>query len=103
MKEDRTQDEKKVAGLQKDSEVVLTDDKTAAEKIWNEIKEMKIDMFSLPNQKIEQHVKMVQVEPSSLYVELYSSATLPALEEALKNGYSVEVNGRFIKILKKDL
>jgi len=58
--------------------------KTVAQEIWEEIRGLAIEMFALPNQTVENHCVPVQVDPSKLFLTIRSSATLPALEECLK-------------------
>lgn len=69
-----------------------------ADKIWNEIKHLPISMFGLPNQFILQHVTPVPVEPSTLYVTIRSTATLPSLEAAIAPAFTVELVDKFIAI-----
>ncbi len=63
------------------------EEKTAAEKIWEQIKDIPIDIFALPNQTVEMHVKrdarLEKAMPDAVHVKLKSAAVLPALEEAL--------------------
>jgi hypothetical protein len=70
--------------------------KTEAEKIWDEIKNRPIQMFGLPEQVVFQHCTFVKVEPSSLYVVVRSTATLPSLEAAIGPNYVVELADKFV-------
>lgn len=69
-----------------------------AEKIWQAIKDTKIDMFCLPNQVVNMYCKPVTVEPSKLYLDYKAQAVLPALESAFKNIYNVEFVGKYIVV-----
>lgn len=60
-------------------------DKPESELIWEEIKDLPIAMFALPNQTIKQHVSRLEVPGTKLLLRLTSTAALPALEEALNN------------------
>lgn len=71
-----------------------------ADAIWKEIANLKLDIFSLPNQTVSMHAVPETVEPSALYLNLKSTSVLPALETALGKLYTVEVVGRFTKITK---
>jgi hypothetical protein len=71
---------------------------TEAEKMWDQIKELPIDMFSLPNQKVWQHCTPVSIEPSKLYLITKASATLPALESSLNKKFMVEQVDRFVVV-----
>ena len=61
--------------------------KTAAQKLWEKIGSLPIDLFALPNQTVKDHVKREEkfdkVYPDALYLELKTAAVLPALEETL--------------------
>lgn len=76
-------------------------EKTAAEKIWEEIKDLKIDMFALPNQFVHQYCKYVSIEPSKCYLLLTASAALPSLETAVGNKFSVERQDKYVVVSKK--
>lgn len=58
---------------------------TEADLIWAEIKDLPIDMFSLPNQKVSGYVKKVNVPGDQLLLTLNVSSVLPALEIAINN------------------
>lgn len=62
-------------------------DKSESEQIWDEIKDIPISMFALPNQSVKQHVVQIPVPGKELLVKLISTAALPALEEALVNRF----------------
>lgn len=70
--------------------------KSEADKIWDEIKNKPILMFALPNQFVFQHCNQVPVEPSKLYLTIRSTATLPSLETAIGNKFSVELADKFV-------
>lgn len=72
-----------------------------ADKIWSEIKDKKIDMFSLPNQIVSQYCKPILIEPSKLYLIASATSVLPALEFALGNDYVVDRMERFITVVRK--
>lgn len=57
---------------------------TEAVAIWEEIKDLPISMFGLPDQTVEHHCTFVPIEPSKLYLTTRSSSALPALETTLK-------------------
>lgn len=60
-----------------------------SELIWEEIKDLPIAMFALPNQTIKQHVSKLNVPGNKLLLKLVSTAALPALEDALNNAAAV--------------
>lgn len=55
-------------------------------------------MFGLPDQYVFQHATFVTVEPTSLYVTIRSSATLPSLESAVAPNFTVELADKFVII-----
>lgn len=72
--------------------------KTDADKIWDEIKGLQIQMFGLPNQFVSMHCTPVLVEPSRLYVTVRSTAALPSLEAAIAPRFTVELADKFVII-----
>ena len=62
-------------------------EKTDAEKLWDKIKDVPIDLYALPDQVVSQHVtreaKLEKAVPDAVHLTLKSAAVLPALEEAL--------------------
>lgn len=78
-----------------------TEPKTEADKIWNEIKDKKIEIFSLPSQIVSQYCKPSPVEPSKLYLIVSASSVLPALETALGPAYVLDRMERFITVARK--
>jgi hypothetical protein len=72
-----------------------TEVKTAADKIWDEIKDLRIEMFALPDQQVHHYCKPVSVEPSKLFLVSTVGSVLPALEAVLAPKYVVEKQDRF--------
>lgn len=96
-----TTSEKKLEGLETDTEKVLTSELTEAQKIWNDISSVKIDIFALSNQTVEMHAKPSPVDPAALYLTLNSAAAYPALDKALGERYDLEQVDRWTKISRK--
>jgi len=69
---------------------------TEAGKIWSEIKDLDIEMFALPGQKVHMHCSPVEIDPSKLYLNISSSAVLPSLEVAVGSKYTVEMTPKFL-------
>lgn len=74
---------------------------TEADKLWNQIKDLKIEMFALPDQTVSKYCIKAVVEPSKLYLLSNVGAFLPALEMALNNKYLVETMDKYIVVSKK--
>ncbi len=69
---------------------------TEADVIWSEIKDLPIDMFSLPNQKVAGYVKKINVPGNQLLITLNVSSVLPALEAAIdKRGLEIEQTEKY--------
>lgn len=71
---------------------------TVAGGIWEDIKNLRIDMFTLPNQVVSLHCRPVNVDPSKLYVVIKTSSVLPALESAIGAKFKVELVDRFVTV-----
>jgi hypothetical protein len=54
-----------------------------ADIIWAEIRNLPIDMYSLPNQRVEDHVVRKVGIPDACLLTLRSQAVLPSLEATL--------------------
>lgn len=70
--------------------------KTVADEIWAAIKNIKIDMFALPDQLVSKYCRPVKIDPSKLFLTCSATAVLPALETALKGVYNVERVDKYI-------
>jgi hypothetical protein len=80
------------------SEIQDAKEKTLTQKIWDDIRNVKLNMFSLNNQFVHGYYKPLFVEPNRLYLVGATTATaaLPALEEAISPRYQVEQAERFV-------
>lgn len=59
-----------------------------SDKIWNEVADLPIAMYSLPNQRVRDHVKRLAGFPNAVLLTLNAPAVLPSLEATL-NGQTV--------------
>lgn len=84
----------------RDVAVGLSMQGTVAGDIWNEIKNLNIDMFALPNQKVWMHCHPIMIEPTKLYLVTNSSAVLPSLETALGKNFNIELTTKFLIVTK---
>lgn len=73
---------------------------TPAQQMWEEIKNLPINMFGLPSQTVQMHATPVAIEPSRLYLTIRSSATLPSLEESVKGKFNVEMVDKFVVVTR---
>ena len=71
---------------------------STADKIWASIKDVKVEMFALPNQTVGRYCDPIAIEPSHCYLKFTTEAILPALELALKDKYDVERTDKYIKV-----
>lgn len=74
---------------------------TEAEKIWNEIKDKDIQMFSLPVQKVASFCQPVLIDPSRCFLLFKASAVLPMLEETLGENYECSAADKYIIVSRK--
>lgn len=77
---------------------------TLSDKIWKEIENKQINLFSLPNQTIGQHVRRVPGVPSELYLEPLTPAIVVAIEEVLPSRFQLtQAKNGWIIISEKDI
>ena len=69
-----------------------------SDKIWEEIKNLKMDIFGLPDQFVSQYCKKVDIEPSKCYLTIKVSSVLPSLEAAVGSKYMVDRVDKFITV-----
>jgi len=81
--------------------VVAKVELTEAQKIWNEVKGLEIEMFALPNQKVHQYVKQVSIDPSRLFLIANATSVLPALELVVDKKFTIEKIDRFLVLTRK--
>ena len=74
---------------------------TPADKIWEEIKNVGLDIFSLTNKCVADYGTPVPVDPTRLFLTTKVGAFLPALEVALSKKYSVEKVDKYIVVAPK--
>lgn len=74
---------------------------TEAEKIWNEISNLPLEMFSLPDQTVRKYCTPVSIEPSKLYITASVQAVVPALETAIGKKFDIEMATKYIIISRK--
>ena len=80
------------------SEKTKSENKTDADKIWDEIKDLKIEMFALPNQQVHHYCKPVSIDPSKLFLTTTAGSVLPSLEAVISPKYVVEKQDKFLVI-----
>ncbi len=57
--------------------------KTKADVIWDQIKDLPVEIYALPDQTLKQHVERLQVTEDQVHLRIKSPAIVPALEESL--------------------
>jgi hypothetical protein len=63
--------------------------KFESDVIWDEVKDLPIEMFSLPNQKVSDHVVKIPLPGKVATVKLKSSSVITSLDHALSRKYDV--------------
>jgi hypothetical protein len=74
---------------------------TEAQKIWEEIRQVQLNMFALPDQTVEMYCKVYPIEPSRVYMTVKVSAVLAALEDTLGKWYNFDTAGKFVLVTRK--
>ena len=69
---------------------------TEGGKIWNEIKDLPISMFSLSNQKVSDFCEPRPIEPSRCFLVIKAGSVLPALEVAIGNKFVCELADKYV-------
>ena len=69
-----------MAGKKTETEVQLTE---AQQKIWNDIKNLDVEWYGLPDQKVENICTPINIDPEKLFVNLKGPASLVTIEKAL--------------------
>lgn len=77
--------------------------KEPVNEIWEQIKNVKLDLFALPNQKVQDHFKVkVANIPGMLQLDLpVATSKVAALEEALKDRFNIEIATKYVIVTKR--
>lgn len=108
-KEDEKEMAKKIADLSKTKNAKVVEKpahiqaapasaKTDGQKIWGEIKNLPIDMFGLPNQKVHQYCEPIDLVPAMCFLKQSFSSVLPMLEIAVGKSYTCEMQGQYVVV-----
>lgn len=78
------------------------DDTTAPTEhpLWTQIKNVKVDMFSLPGQQAHMFCSPVPIPGDKLFLKIRVPAFIPALETALGPGWLFETTDLYTVISK---
>lgn len=82
-------------------EVVTVKSVTEADKIWKEIKDKDLGLFSLPGQTVEKYFTPITVEPTKAYLTFGTSSAFPALETVLGDKFEIEQAGKYVTVKRK--
>lgn len=69
--------------MKTDKTEVVEKTKTESDKIWEQLSNLKLDLFGLPNQILANNATRIVGAPDEVLLKLKVSAVLPALEQAL--------------------
>jgi hypothetical protein len=75
--------------------------RSGADEIWEEISNLSISIFALPGQKVMNHFNKIDIPSEALYLTPKSAAAIPALEEAIGNGFTFETTDKGHLIVKR--
>jgi len=62
---------------------MATKKETQADQIWNILSAIKLDLYGLSKQQLDNHVERLKVADDRVHLKIKSPAALPAMEEAL--------------------
>lgn len=84
----------------KDSTEVVNDTELTgdAKKIYDEIKHVSLNLFSLPGQLVCDNIFPLPLSGDKLYITLKSPAVLTALEAAFNGKFNIEQNMKYVII-----
>lgn len=71
---------------------------TVANKIWEEIKNIPLDLFGIKGRPVNEVCSPVLIEPTKCYLTIKVGAVLPALEEAIGKKYEVNLVNKFVVV-----
>lgn len=75
-----------------------------AHKIWEEIKDLDLNMFSLPGQLVSFYFKEAFIEPKRLYLTLKANkatSTIAALEQLIDKKFEITQADKFTIVSRK--
>lgn len=75
--------------------------KSEASKIWEDIKDVRVEMFSLPNQTVKDYCKPIDVDPSKLYLVIDIGSFINALESAVGSKYNIDRAEKYVIVSVK--
>jgi len=78
-------DVKKALEVKKEKTAAVKKAPTRSDVIWDQIKNVEVEIYALPEQTIGKHVERLEVTDDMVHVRLKSPAILPAMELALRN------------------
>lgn len=86
------------------TKTVKNSSKTKADIIWDEIKDIEINIYALNNQTIEDHVVRKSIPGNVVFLHPKSPAIISILEEAIGDQFVVSVtNGGFITVERNNV
>lgn len=74
--------------------------KPESQVIWDEIKNIEVSMFGLPEQKISNFCSPVFLDDKILFLNYKLAAVFPVLEEKFRSKYLVDTEGKMLKIIR---
>lgn len=75
--------------------------KTEAGKIWDDIKDVAINVFGAEDHKVNKYVQKLDLPGQNLYVKIAVGAALPALENSIGRHFTVELCDGYVMISRK--
>lgn len=86
---------------EKVGDIMVNTNLTEADKIWETVKDVKLEMFALPNQTLSMYCVKKEASPDKLFLEYKISSVIPAVEAVLSSKYNVEVQDKYLVLSNK--
>ena len=75
--------------------------KTESNKIWDEIKDLKVSMFALPAKPVSSYCSQIEIDEKKLFLKFKVPSFLPLLEEVLAGSFEVDLMDKYIVVTRK--
>jgi hypothetical protein len=69
--------------------------------IWNSMKDVKIPIFGLKDQKVSDYCEPIELDPKHCYLKIKVSSVIPLLEEAFSEQYNFESAHSYLVVSRK--
>lgn len=75
--------------------------KSFADSLWDDLHNQTIDIFSLPNQKLQQHVERLDLDPDTLCLKPKSPSVILSVEKLIGDKFKLSMSNNGYILLTK--